>query len=117
MTEIRIPNPKGELLPGMYGQLSLSLPASHRALEVPATAVSTDANGVRLAVVTRENTIHLVTVVIERDQGSTITIASGLEGSERVVKLFSVALTEGKTVEVAPEGANRRGRPSPPRPS
>jgi hypothetical protein len=99
--EIRIPNPKGELIPGMYGELSLALPIAHQAMEVPSTAVSADASGVRVAVVTREGKIHLAPVVIERDTGSSIEIAQGLEPDSRVVKLFSAQLAEGQSVEVA----------------
>jgi hypothetical protein len=39
-------------------------------------------------------------VVVERDTGPSIEIASGLTGSERVVKLASSDLVEGKLVEV-----------------
>ncbi len=101
-TEIRIPNPKGELIPGMYGELFLSLPTAHEVLEIPSTALSTDASGVRVATVTPEGTIHLVPVVIERDTGAAIELASGLTPGSKVVKLFSVALVEGKQVEVVP---------------
>lgn len=101
-TEIRIPNPKGELIPGMYGELFLSLPTTHEVLEVPSTALSTDASGVRVATVTPEGTIHLVPVVIERDTGAAIEIASGITPGAKVVRLFSVALVEGKKVEVVP---------------
>lgn len=98
--EIRIPNPKGELIPGMYGELTLALPNVHQVTEVPSTAVSADASGVRVAVVTREGKIHLAPVVIERDTGSSIEISQGLEPDSRVVKLFSAQLTEGQSVEV-----------------
>ena len=51
-TEVRVPNHGGELLTGMYAEVELSLPSPHRAYELPATAVMTDAHGVRVAVVT-----------------------------------------------------------------
>ena len=38
-TEIRVPNGDGALLPGMYAEVALTLPASHRVLELPATAL------------------------------------------------------------------------------
>ncbi len=100
-TEVRVPNPKGELLSGMYAEVALKLPASHRVFEVPATALLNDAKGLRVAVVGADACIRLVPVVIERDTGSTIEIASGLDGSERVVKLASAQLTDGTPVDVA----------------
>ncbi len=100
-TEVRVPNPKSELLPGMYAQVALTLPTPHKVYELPATAILNDASGIRVATVTPEGTLKLVRVVIERDIGSTVQIASGLDGTERVVKLGSAELTEGRPVDVA----------------
>lgn len=100
-TEVRVPNPKNELLGGMYAQVALTLPTPHRVYELPATAVLNDMHGLRVAVVTPENTLHLVKVVVERDTGPTVQIATGLDGTERVVKLASADLTEGRPVDVA----------------
>jgi multidrug efflux pump subunit AcrA (membrane-fusion protein) len=38
-TEVRVPNPDGALLPGMYAEIALTLPSTHRVLELPATAL------------------------------------------------------------------------------
>jgi len=102
LTEVRVPNPQGELLTGMYAQVALTLPTPHRVLSVPATAVLNDAGGVRVAVVGPGDVVHLAPVVIERDTGATIELASGLEPGDRVVKLPSADLTEGRVIEVAP---------------
>jgi RND family efflux transporter MFP subunit len=101
MTEVRVQNPKGELLTGMYAQVALTLPTPHRVLSIPATALLNDANGLRVALVGPGEKIHLVSVVVERDLGATIEIASGISPDDRVVKLPSAALTEGRVVEVA----------------
>lgn len=100
-TEVRVPNPKSELLPGMYAQAALTLPTPHKVYELPATAILNDASGIRVATVTPEGTLKLQRVVIERDTGPTVQIASGLDGTERVVKLGSAELTEGRPVDVA----------------
>jgi RND family efflux transporter MFP subunit len=99
-TEIRVPNPDGTLIAGMYAQVALTLPSPHSVHEIPATALLSDARGQRVAVVDEASQIHLVPVVIERDTGATIEIASGLTGSERVVKLAGAQLVDGKRVEV-----------------
>ena len=39
-------------------------------------------------------------ITIDRDTGPTIQIATGLDGTERVVKLANAELSEGVTVEV-----------------
>ncbi len=101
-TEIRVPNQDGALMPGMYAEVSLTLPSSHRVLELPATTLMSDARGQQVAVVDAQNKLHLVQVVVERDKGPTIEISSGLQGNEKVAKLGSAAFVEGMTVEVAP---------------
>jgi membrane fusion protein, multidrug efflux system len=101
-TEVRVPNPKGELLTGMYAQVALTLPSPHRTFELPPTALVSDAQGVRVATVDANNQIHMVSIVIERDTGATIEVSTGLAGDERIVKIASAELVEGKPVEVAP---------------
>jgi membrane fusion protein (multidrug efflux system) len=101
-TEVRVPNPKGELFGGMYAQVALTLPSPHRVFEVPATAVMNDAKGMRIAIVTADSKLKLVPVVIERDTGPTIEIATGITENDRVVKLGDAQLVDGRTVDVAP---------------
>jgi multidrug efflux pump subunit AcrA (membrane-fusion protein) len=99
-TEIRIPNGDGALIPGMYALVSLTLPAPHRVYELPATALMTDADGVRVATVDLDSKIHLVPVVVERDDGASVAISTGLKGDERVARLASAEFAEGRPVEV-----------------
>ena len=100
-TEVRVPNADGALLAGMYAQVALTLPASHRVFEIPSTALMSDAHGSRVAIVDAASKIHLVPVVVERDTGPTVEVASGLTGTERVAKLASSQFVEDKLVAVA----------------
>lgn len=100
LVEVRVPNPKNELLAGMYAEVSLTLPSSHRVFEVPATALLNDAKGLRIALVEPGNTLRLVPVTVERDTGSTVLISSGIAGDARVVKLSSADMVDGARVEV-----------------
>jgi RND family efflux transporter MFP subunit len=111
-TEVRVPNPKGELLPGVYAQVALSLPMPHKTYEIPATALMNDAAGPRVATVAGDDTIHIAPVAIERDTGATFFIASGLDGTERIVKLAGPELTEGRqvAVNILPAVAAQPGR-------
>jgi len=101
-TEVRVPNPKGELIGGMYAQVALTLPMPHNVFEVPATAIMNDSKGIRVAVVGEDQKIHLAPVEIERDTGATMEISSGIAAGDRVVKLGGVELTEGRSVDVVP---------------
>jgi len=100
-TEVRVPNPNGELVPGMFANIALTLPAPHKVLEVPSTAVISDARGVFAAIVNPDNTIHIVPVVIERDTGPTIEVSTGLREGDRIAKIASSQLIEGMTVDVS----------------
>jgi membrane fusion protein, multidrug efflux system len=101
-TEIRVPNPKGELMGGMYAQVALTLPTPHRVFAIPGTAVIDDGKGVRVATVTADGRIHLVPITVERDTGASIEVATGIDETTRVVKLVSPEITEGRVVEVVP---------------
>ena len=100
LVEVRVPNPKNELLAGMYAEVALTLPSSHRVFEVPATALLNDAKGLRVALVDADNTLRLVPVVLERDTGATVQISSGLTADARVVKLSSADMVDGKRVRI-----------------
>ncbi len=100
-TEIRVPNPDGALLPGMYVQVELELTTPHRVLEVPATALYADDKGTRLAVVDAGGKIRFTKITIERDTGATVQIAGGLTGEEKIVKIAVPTLEDGSIVEVA----------------
>lgn len=99
-TEVRVANADGALIPGMYAQVSLTLAYPHRVFEIPATSVINDAKGMRVAVVGADDAVHIVPIVVERDNGATFEVSSGLTGGERVIKLPSVDLEEGRVVSV-----------------
>src|SRR5205814_8326973 len=50
-TEVDLPNPKGELLAGLYVAVSLDVAVSHRVIRVPSSAIISDARGIHVAVV------------------------------------------------------------------
>jgi RND family efflux transporter MFP subunit len=100
-TEIQVPNPDGALIPGMYVQASLTLPVPHRVLEIPATALYNDANGLRVAIADAQNRVHYVPITIERDTGAALWVATGLTGDERIVKIAVPTLAEGDLLDVS----------------
>jgi len=100
-TEIQVPNGDGALFPGMYCEAAITLPVPHRVVEIPATALYNDAQGLRVATVDAQNKIHYTPIAIERDTGATLWVATGLTGEERVVKIAVPTLVEGDIVEVS----------------
>ena len=104
-TEVQVPNPDGALLPGMYVQAQLTFPVPHRVVEIPATALYSDAQGLRVAVVDAKQKLHFVPITIERDTGATLHVATGLVGDERLVTIAVAGLVEGDPLEVAQAGS------------
>ncbi|HEX5660709.1 MAG TPA: efflux RND transporter periplasmic adaptor subunit [Polyangiales bacterium] len=97
-TEVRVANVDNALLTGMYSQVSLPLASPHAVYELPASAVLADAQGTRVAIV-KEGRVQLRQVVIERDQGASISIARGIDARDRVVRLATGTLTDGMEVQ------------------
>jgi membrane fusion protein, multidrug efflux system len=105
LVEVRVPNPKNELLAGMYAEVALTLSSVHQIYEIPATALLNDAKGLRVATVDGENKLKLVPITIERDTGATVQVATGLDASTRVVKISSADMADGKAVQIRASAA------------
>ncbi len=65
-----MPNADGKLLSGMYADVALDLKAPRQVFEIPATALLSDAQGLRVAIVKPDDTLHLQPVTIDRDLGA-----------------------------------------------
>ncbi|MGE0402639.1 MAG: efflux RND transporter periplasmic adaptor subunit, partial [Kofleriaceae bacterium] len=101
-TEIQVPNTDGALLPGMYVQVSITLPTPHKVLEIPSTALYSDADGLRVATVDAQQRVKFAKITVERDTGATLQISTGLTGDEQIIKIAVPGLRDGDAVIVAP---------------
>ncbi len=97
--QVDVPNPKGELLGGMFAQVTLAVAVAHRVVRVPSSAVITDATGVHVATVDGAGVLHLATVQRGQDMGREIEIVEGLSGGEQVVVTPASDVTDGMRVE------------------
>jgi RND family efflux transporter MFP subunit len=101
--EIDIPNPRGELLGGMYTEVTIAVAVAHRVVRVPSSAVITDARGVHVATVDGTGRVHLIEVVRGLDNGREIELVEGLVGGEQVIASPGGDVVDGARVEpVAP---------------
>ena len=100
LTEVRLSNAKGELFPGMFGQVRFAFQAAQPAILLPSNAAIINASGTLVATVDPSNKIRLVHVTLGRDFGSQIEVVGGLAIGAHVVAKPSDALTEG--LEVSP---------------
>jgi RND family efflux transporter MFP subunit len=103
--EIDIPNPKGELLGGMYAEVSIAVAVAHRVVRVPSSAVIGDSRGVHVATVDGAGVVHLVAVTRGLDNGSDIDLVDGLVGGEQVVENPGGDVADGQRVQPVRAGS------------
>jgi RND family efflux transporter MFP subunit len=99
-TEVQIPNPGGELLPGMFCRVRFRLKPASPPILIPSDDAIIRAEGTLVAEVTPAGTIHLQPVKLGRDFGTQIEVLDGLAEGTRVVENPSDALAEGQEVGV-----------------
>ena len=101
LTEVRVANPTGEFLPGMYAQVQLALGAGTPPLRVPATALVIRDGPPQVVTVAPDSTARYQTVTIGRDLGSWVEVTGGLADGSVVVVNPPDNLRDGSRVHVA----------------
>lgn len=96
--ELEVPNSDGKLLPGMYANVELSLATAHDLYTVPASAVLAGKDGTKVALVDASGRVHLRSVLVERDNGSEVEIASGLSGDDQLIANPGLGMRDGAQV-------------------
>jgi RND family efflux transporter MFP subunit len=99
LIEVQLPNEKGELLAGMFGQVRLRLSPPEPPLIIPSNAVIVRSDGNYVATVDAANTVHLAKVKLGRDFGLQVEIGAGLADGARVISNPNDALADGLVVE------------------
>ncbi len=99
LTEVDVPNPKGEIMPGAYAQVAFHLKGGTKPLVIPSNTLIFRSAGAQIAVV-ENNHAHLRNVTIGRDFGANFEIASGLSDGEEVILNPPDSLTDGQPVQV-----------------
>src|SRR5271169_840167 len=99
MTEIDVPNPDGELRPGIYCTVELKVPRRTPSLIVPAGAIVFDRDGLHVLVV--ENGVARSRKITEiRDLGTEVEVSEGVRQGEQVVITPPVDLEDGNKVKI-----------------
>jgi RND family efflux transporter MFP subunit len=106
LTEVDVPNPKGELFPGAYAQVHFQLSLKVAPLVLPGNAVLFQAQGPQVGVVNSQNRVALRRVTLGRDFGNRIEILSGISQPDAVIANPPDYLVDGMSVAVqsAPSG-------------
>lgn len=102
----QFPNPRRELLPGMYVRMTLEGAVAEATLLVPQVAVTRDAKGNGLVyVIGAEDRLEQRTLVIGRAVGDQWIVESGLKAGERIVVEGLQKVRAGMAVRVIDEAA------------
>ncbi|WP_407175938.1 efflux RND transporter periplasmic adaptor subunit [Bradyrhizobium sp. STM 3562] len=109
--QLGIDNANGELMPGGYASVRLSLQRDSMPLHIPASALIFDQKGLRVATVGVGDKVRFKTVTIARDLGRDIEIGSGLSTEDRVIVAPPDGVAEGDQVHIA-GGAAPIGKPA-----
>jgi RND family efflux transporter MFP subunit len=101
LVEIDLPNADGRILPGLYGQVRLTLERRDAALTLPANAVQFGDGGAFVFVVAAGDVARRASVQTGLNVGGSVEIVAGLQGDERVVTGAPAGLADGAPVRVA----------------
>ncbi len=104
-TQVDVPNPDGNILPGMYAEATLGLDHHRDVLTVPLEALDRTAAGVRVYAV-RGGTIEIVPVELAIEDDQKAEVKSGLNEGDVVVTARRASLKQGQrvTAEVTAQG-------------
>ena len=83
--EVDVPNPRLELVPGMYAQASIALDRATGVLTLPVQAVDRLSGKPRVVIVNHENRIEVRDVELGLESADRVVVRAGLQAGELVV--------------------------------
>jgi RND family efflux transporter MFP subunit len=99
-TEVDVPNPSLELVPGMYAEVDLKTEQRKRVLSVPVEAIDGSGSATRVFVVSAAGAIDIVPVRIGIENAQRVEIRTGeIREGDRVVVGPRASLTQGEKVQ------------------
>jgi len=113
LVEVDVDNPRGELFPGAYTEVHLSVPTGVPALILPASALIFRANGLQVGTVENGNKAALLNIILGRDMGNEVEVVSGLTAKDLVIVNPPDSLVAGETLRIATPGENGSGNDAP----
>lgn len=99
LTELHISNPKNEIYTGLYSEVHFIFTPEQPYYIVPTPAVIIREGLPKIAVVGDDGIVHMKTVKIGLDEGSTMQIIDGLEPNDRIVTAPNDRVKEGAKVD------------------
>jgi RND family efflux transporter MFP subunit len=101
LTEVDVDNAGGELLPGAFAQVHLTLAAKAPSLLLPVNSLLFRAEGLQAGVVRDGGKVELMPIAIGKDYGTEVEVVSGLSESDSVIVNPPDSLATGSIVRLA----------------
>lgn len=101
LTEVDVDNSHGDLLPGAFAQVHLTLPSKAPSLVLPVNSLLFRAEGMQAGVVREDGTVQLMPLTIGKDYGTEVEVVSGLKESDDVIVNPPDSLATGMKVRIA----------------
>jgi RND family efflux transporter MFP subunit len=98
-----VDNAAGSLMTGAFANVRLELPGAEKAINVPASALIFDQDGLNVATIGPDGRVLLKKVTISRDFGREVEIGSGLVAQDRIVTTPPDGVATGDKVRIAGE--------------
>ena len=100
LVEIDLPNPKAQLLPGMYATARLAVETKPNALLLPIEAVAMEKTGNSVFIVEQDKT-KKIPVKIGFNDGINVEITNGIEEGQSVILIGKQTLASGQPVQIS----------------
>jgi RND family efflux transporter MFP subunit len=100
ITEFTIDNEKGDLWPGSYGAVSVSVPLNPNTLIIPTSALVFQEAGTEVAIVDQEGKVHFSSIKVGRIMDGFVEVVGGVTKFDRIIQSPSAALLEGDHVNI-----------------
>lgn len=100
LTEVDVPNPTGELRPGMFVRVVLDIPRPRPLVNIPAPSILFGADGPRVAVIDKDDVVRMAKIGITRDFGTNVDVDQGLTGDETIALDPPADIRDGRKVTI-----------------
>ncbi|MFZ0037783.1 MAG: efflux RND transporter periplasmic adaptor subunit [Candidatus Acidiferrales bacterium] len=106
LTEVQVPNPTGELLPGAYATVNFHVKLVEPPVAIPSNTLIFRSQGTQVAVVTPQGTVHLKSVTLGRDLGTSMEVLTGVDSNDAIILNPPDSIGEGDVVNVKQDQAS-----------
>ena len=108
LTELEVPNPGHEVLPGGFAQVRFTGVSRDVPLAIPANTLLFRTDGAMVALVKQDNRVELRKITLGRDLGMTVEVTGGVTVADRLVLNPADSITDGVEVRVHAADAGKK---------